>query len=146
MNDTIKLARLRFDQGFSCSQAILAAFAPEIGLDEDIAYKIAAPFGGGISRQGETCGAVTGSLIILGIKYGPLPGENNEKLYEISQEFLLRFMTMNLSVKCRQLINFDLSWMDELQAAREANVFKRICPRLVENAAEILQSMFSSMG
>ena len=57
-------------QGFSCSQAIVAAFAPSLGLDRDTALKIASGFGSGMGRLAETCGAVTGAFMILGLKLG----------------------------------------------------------------------------
>jgi hypothetical protein len=49
-------------QGYACSQAILAAHGPDYGLREEIAFKIAAPFEGGVACRGRTCGAVTGAF------------------------------------------------------------------------------------
>ena len=66
----IELARSRFSEGFSCSQSVLAAFAPELGLDADAALRVSAAFGGGMGRTGGPCGAVTGALMVLGLKYG----------------------------------------------------------------------------
>jgi C_GCAxxG_C_C family probable redox protein len=144
MNDPIQLATHRFEQGFSCSQAIFTTFAPQFGVGDDIAGKIASPFGGGIARQGETCGAVTGALMVLGLKYGALGEENKDKIYQVSQEFLRRFQEQHTFIKCKQLINYDISQPVELQAAREAKVFTQICPILVKTAAEIVQSMLTS--
>ena len=68
--ERIDLARSRFSEGFSCSQSVLAAFAPEFGLDVDAALRVAAAFGGGMGRPGHPCGAVTGALMALGLRYG----------------------------------------------------------------------------
>ena len=62
------LALSRFSEGFSCSQSVLAAFAPELGLDADAALRVSAAFGGGMGRLGDTCGAVTGALMVLGLR------------------------------------------------------------------------------
>jgi C_GCAxxG_C_C family probable redox protein len=76
MYDPIQLASERFEQGYSCSQSILSAFASQFGLAEEFAIKISSPFGGGIARQGETCGAVTGALMVLALEFGPNMGES----------------------------------------------------------------------
>jgi C_GCAxxG_C_C family probable redox protein len=144
MTDPIQRATERFEQGFSCSQSVFSAFAPQLDLSDEVAFKIASPFGGGIARQGETCGAVTGALMALGLKYGPGSGGSNDKMYEISQEFLQKFKEAHASTQCKQLIQFDLSQPPDLQAARQSQVFKSICPKLVETAAGIVQSMLSS--
>jgi C_GCAxxG_C_C family probable redox protein len=144
MNDPIQITRQRFEQGYSCSQSLLSGFADQFGIGEDIAIKIAAPFGGGIARQGETCGAVTGALMVLALKFGPKPGEGNDTVYNISQEFLRRFKELHRSIQCKQLINYDISQPEELLAAREAQVFHKTCPELVRSAAEIVNSMLNS--
>ncbi|MBN2008446.1 C_GCAxxG_C_C family protein [candidate division KSB1 bacterium] len=59
-----------FNSGFACSQAVLAAYAPMLGLSEDLALKIACPFGGGIARSGATCGAVSGAIMTIGLHSG----------------------------------------------------------------------------
>lgn len=144
MNDPIQIAIQRFKQGYSCSQSLLYAFAREFGVDEDITIKIAAPFGGGIARQGETCGAVTSALMVLGLKFGPETGESNETIYKVSQEFIRLFQEKHSSIQCKQLIKFDINQPEELLAAREARVFKNVCPELVKSAAEIVNSMLNS--
>jgi C_GCAxxG_C_C family probable redox protein len=66
----IKAANELFNRGYNCAQALLATFGVDLGLNRDMELKIASPFGGGISHMGETCGAVTGALMIIGLKYG----------------------------------------------------------------------------
>jgi len=144
MSDPTQLATEYFERGYSCSQSLLCAFSGLLGMDEETAIKIASPFGGGIARQGETCGAVTGALMVLGLKFGPKAGESNDSAYNISQEFLRRFQEQHASSKCKQLINFDISQPEELLAAREAQVFHKTCPELVRSAAGIVNSMLIS--
>jgi len=144
MTDPIQHAAQYFEKGYSCSQSLLCAFSGPLGLDEETAFKIASPFGGGIARQGETCGAVTGALMVLGLKFGPKAGEKNDTSYNVSQEFVRRFQEQHASIKCKQLINFDISQPEELLVAREAQVFHKTCPELVRSAAEIVNSMMIS--
>jgi len=144
MNDPIPIAIQRFEQGYSCSQSLLYAFASQFEMGEEISNKIAAPFGGGIARQGETCGAVTGALMVLGLKFGPETGKSNKTIYKVSQEFLRLFQEKHSSIQCNQLIKFDINQKEELLAAREAGVFKNVCPELVKSAAEIVNSMLNS--
>jgi len=144
MYDPIQIATSKFDQGFSCSQSLFSAFALQFGVSDEIASRIASPFGGGIARQGETCGAVTGALMALSLKFGPRMGESNDGIYHISQEFLHRFQQQNTYLQCRQLINFDLSQPGDLEEARRYQVFDKVCPILVRSAAEIVLSMLAS--
>jgi len=138
VKDPIAHAVERFENGFSCSQSILMAFSPQLGLPEMTASRIASTFGGGIARRGDTCGAVSGSLMVLGLKYGPSEQSDKEEIYEKANEFIERFEGINGNINCRKLISLDISQPEQLQAARESKVFKTICPKLVQSAARIL--------
>ena len=141
MRDPIEYALGRFQNGFSCSQAILMAFGPQLELPKEVCSRIASPFGGGIVRQGETCGAVTGSLMVLGLKFGPSSGTNKDEVYQNATAFIERFKTEHASIRCQQLLSYDLSQPEELEAAKESQVFKTICPGLVRSAAGILAEL-----
>ena len=62
-----------FMKGIDCSQVVVGAFAEELGITTEEAYKMSAAFGGGMGL-GETCGAVVGAMIVLGLKYGHCEG------------------------------------------------------------------------
>jgi len=141
MNDQTQIALTRFSQGFSCSQFVFSAFAAQFGIAEDLALKIASPFGGGVARQGEVCGAVTGALMVIALKHGTITPENKEEIYKISQEFIHRFEEKHGSIVCRKLVGFDISISEEFQKAREKKVFEKNCPGLVKDAAEIVKSL-----
>ncbi len=70
MTDYENSAKAFFDQGYNCAQGVLLIHAPELGLDKENASRVGAAFGGGICRGGNTCGAVAGALMVLGLKYG----------------------------------------------------------------------------
>ena len=133
----------RFAQGFNCSQAVLSAYTGQLGLDDDIALKIASGFGGGMGRMADTCGAVTGAFMVLGLKYGQASPEKDAKeaIYARIRDFASRFKTRNGSLACRDLLGCDISTPGGLQQAREAEMFSKTCPKFVRDTCEILEEM-----
>ena len=90
-----------FKKGLNCSQAVLSSYCEEFGLGCEQASKIATGFGGGM-RMAETCGAVTGAFMVLGLKFGNNTAEDKEskaKTYEKIVEYTRRFKARNGSVK-----------------------------------------------
>ncbi len=127
-----------------CSQAILTTYSEKYGLDFEIAMKLASPFGGGICSRGETCGAVTGSLMVLGLIFGP-GSDEDEKSFEfiknLGVEFIDRFRDRFNETHCKELIGYDLSDPRQYAEAEQLRVFKEVCPNFVRVAAEILEEM-----
>ena len=138
MADTIQTAQERFTQGFNCSQSVFSAFAPELGIPDEIALKLTSPFGGGVAHQGNVCGAVTGALLALGLQRGSSTVEKKDGTYRVAEEFIRRYKVLHGTILCRELIGFDISKPDELRNAREQGVFKSTCPGLVKAAAELV--------
>jgi C_GCAxxG_C_C family probable redox protein len=135
----------RFKKGFNCSQAVLGSFSEQFGLDRDEAFKVATGFGGGM-RMGGTCGAVTGAFMALGLKYGNCTAKDKEgkaKTYKKIEEYTSRFKNRNSSVTCRQLLGCDISTPEGMKEAKSKNLFSSICPRMVQDAAEILEEMLN---
>ncbi|MHA2282126.1 MAG: C-GCAxxG-C-C family protein, partial [Promethearchaeota archaeon] len=92
-----------FADGFSCSQSILSAFGTDFGLNTELALKIATGFGGGMGRLGGTCGAVTGAIMVIGLKYGRYKiedMESKEKTYKLVREYMDNFIKVNGSTVC----------------------------------------------
>jgi C_GCAxxG_C_C family probable redox protein len=133
-----------FNDGFSCSQAVLSTYGAQFGLDRDRALKVAGAFGGGMGHMGETCGAVTGALMVIGLKYGQTRVEDKEakkKTYRLVKEFVEKFSARNGSINCTELLGCDLSTPDGMQRANEQNLFTTRCPKFVQDAAEILEEL-----
>jgi C_GCAxxG_C_C family probable redox protein len=141
MRESLKIAMDRFDGPYSCSQAVFSAFAPRYGLSDELALKIASPFGGGMSRQGHVCGAVSGALLVLGLARGSADPQDKAAIYELGREFIERFEALHATVVCRELIGYDLSLPAEASAAKQAGITGEVCPALVRGAAEILEDM-----
>ena len=137
-------AKCCFCDGASCSQAILSTFADRFGLEREMAFKLGSGFSGGMGRQGKTCGAVTGGIMVLGLAFGGVAENDidgrNEAIKKTA-EFMQRFEQIHGTVKCRELINFDISDLEQRKEASEKGVFKKVCPPFVESAAKILEDM-----
>jgi C_GCAxxG_C_C family probable redox protein len=132
-----------FGKGFNCSQAVVGSYCEEFGLDREKAFKVATGFGGGM-RMGETCGAVTGALMVLGLKYGNCTAEDKQgkaRTYEMVMEYTKRFKARNKSVMCKDLLGCDLSTSAGMKEAQEKGLFTSVCPKMVREAAEILEEM-----
>jgi C_GCAxxG_C_C family probable redox protein len=130
-----------FREGFSCSQAVLMAFAPGLGMGERQAALVASAFGGGMARQGWTCGALTGALMALGLHAGYTSAQDNEAkdaLYARVQLLTARFEERHGATACRQLTGANMLDPAERQAAADRGVFTTLCPQLVRTAAALV--------
>ena len=125
-----------FEDGYMCSQAVLAVFCEEFGLSREQAFKISISFGSGM-RKGEVCGACTGAIMALGLKYG----ENKSKSDEMCVKFLDSFKKENGTYICRDLLDCDIRTEEGIKYAIDNNLFKEICPKMVESAAKIAQEL-----
>ena len=139
----IELAKKYFEQKYHCSQAVLAAFAEEFGLTEEQALKLGGCFGGGMCK-GEVCGACTGALMALGLKYGQSDiddMESRKKTNDVTVEFLDTFKKENGSYMCRELLGCDLATDEGKQYAIENRLFVEFCPKMVESATTIAEQL-----
>lgn len=142
--DKVEQAVSCFKEGFSCTQAMLSTYGLEFGLDHEIALKIAGAFGGGMGRMGEICGAITGAFMVIGLKYGNTSAEDSqakEKTYSLVKEFVDSFKSRNDSIVCRELLGCDISTPEGMELAKEKNLFTTLCPKLVSDAAEIIEQI-----
>lgn len=133
-----------FKSGFSCSQAILSAYAEQLGLERNIALKVSGTFGGGMAGMAGTCGAVTGAFMVIGLKYGKTKPEDEEakmKAYSLVQEFVKKFKAKNSSIVCKELLGCDISTPEGMQEFKDRGFINAVCPKFVENAAEILEEI-----
>ena len=132
-----------FKNGFNCSQAVLATFASDFGLSEEMALKVATQFGGG-ARKGEMCGAVSGALMVLGLKYGHYhynaPEEKGNE-YKIAEDFMNRFIEKKGTVVCRELLGYDVSKPEDMVKIKEMDLFHSTCPEMIRCATEIVEEM-----
>ena len=137
-------AKKQFEKGFSCAPAVLSTYSEQLGLEKAFALKIACGFGGGIGRMGRTCGAVTGAVMVIGLKHGQVnlaDVESRQKTYTLVKEFVDGFTALHGSIECRELIGYDLSKSSDFESARESGVFQNKCPGFVYDSARILEDV-----
>jgi C_GCAxxG_C_C family probable redox protein len=132
-----------FESGFNCSQAIVRTYGPDYGLSVLDAVRVSCGFGGGM-RRADVCGAVTGALMVLGLRFGAADtSEASAKagVYSKVGEFCSHFESRCGSAVCRDLLGCDISTPEGREHARGNNLFKTVCPGMVRAAAEILEDM-----
>lgn len=130
-----------FNDGFNCSQSILSTYCEEFGIDKKTALQIACGLGGGMGRLGNTCGAVSGAYLLIGLKYGKYLKEDNaakEKTYSMIQEFSKLFEERNQTTICRNLLGIDLINGDKQTITERV---KAICPKMIQDAGEIVEKL-----
>lgn len=134
-----------FSQKFHCSQAVLAAFSKDLGITEKQALKLGGCFGGGMCK-GEVCGACTGALMVLGLKYGQSEINDSDsrlKTNELTVCFLEKFRNENGSYICKELLGCDLSTCKGKEYAIEHNLFIEFCPKMVASAVRITEELLN---
>lgn len=133
----------KFNEGYNCAQAVLSSFSEKYGMKQDDAYKISTGFGGGI-RCGEACGAVTGGVLVIGLKYGnSTQEEGNTKMlcYQKTTEFTGIFTKRNGSIVCRELLDCNIGDPEKMKLAADLGLFKKVCPKMIKDAVEILEEL-----
>ena len=140
----IEQAVAYYKQGYTCAQSILASFVGRYGLTSDMAFRLGEPFGAGMSCTSGMCGSVTGAIMLLGLQYGGIRSDDNAArsyTYQRVHELVQRFSLLRSSIRCTDLLGYDLSDPRQLQVAWEKGLFMQLCPDLVRDAAQILYEM-----
>ena len=138
MKNSVEKAVERFSNGFNCSQAVFSAFAPSLGVEEEAALKLACGFGAGMAGMQNTCGAVTGAFMVIGLKRGKFrAGDDDakERTYSLIKIFTERFKERQGSIACKDLLGCDIA------EAREKNLFDSVCSKAVRDSAELLEDL-----
>ena len=134
-----------FRKGCNCSQAVFAAFSDVTGIDESTAIKMSAPFGGGLGRLREVCGAVSGMSLAAGVLWGYNDLENKElktEHYKLISDMATRFAEeMDGSYICRNILKITTTEYNPVAEDRTSAYYEnRPCERCVALAARILDS------
>ena len=139
------LAADLFLEGYNCAQAVAVAFCDLTGMDQKEAAKLAAPFGGGMGRMREVCGAVSGMFMVLGQLYGYDNSDDDahkKELYKQVQQLAEKFREENGSIICREILKNPPS--DPNPSPRTAEYYaKRPCARMVMTAARLMDEFIA---
>ena len=143
LEERVTRAVENFMQGYGCCQSVVAAFADIYGLDETMAKRIAAGFGGGVGRMRMMCGAVSGIVMLVGLDCGQTEGSDRagkSACYKVVQELLAKSKADNGSLICAELLGLEgpVPVGQYVASERTAEYYKhRPCAAKVESAARI---------
>jgi len=133
-----------FTDGKSCSQAVFAAFAPALGVDKPEALRLASGFGGGM-HVGATCGAATGAVLVLGMRYGGDDcAEDRRRVMSAVESFFEHFRAEVGAVDCPDILECDVCSADGRAIVRERGLRDSRCLPAVRAAARILDEMLEA--
>ena len=152
LEERVSRAVENFMQGYGCCQSVVAAFADIYGLDETMAKRIAAGFGGGVGRMRMMCGAVSGIVMLVGLDCGQTEGSDRagkSACYKVVQELLAKSKTDNGSLICAELLGIKgpVPMGQYVASERTAEYYKkRICAAKVESAARIFAQYLDDLS
>ena len=137
-----------FKKGYNCAQAVLCPFASDFQLSLNDAFRISCGFGGGMARTQMTCGAVTGAIMAIGLKYGNPGDEPFEKIklntYGPVRAFMEEFKKKYNALDCKTLMGgLDMNNPEEQKIIKEKNLHSTFCTYCVGDAVSILETLFS---
>ena len=144
LDERVERAVENFMAGYGCCQSVVAAFADLYGLDDTLAKKIAAGFGGGVGRMRMMCGAVSGIVMLVGLDCGQTEGgdrEGKSACYKVVQDLLAQSKAENGSLICAEILGlkgFEKAHSSYVASERTAEYYKkRPCAAKVESAARL---------
>jgi len=150
MSERRIIAEEAFRAGYNCSQSVALAFADLVNINKEDLLKLCAPFGGGMGRLREVCGAFSGSLVILGLIDGystPETGEKKAALYKEVQALASSFEEQHKSIVCREIMGLCAGHSAPTPTPRSADFYeKRPCLRCIGDAAENLETFLLNIG
>lgn len=133
-----------FQSGLNCAQSVVTAFSDELGFDNNLAVSLSCGFGGGMGRLQETCGAVTGGFMVLGIYNSHKFTDNTERkfhTYSMVQQLSHEFKKLHGATDCRTLLNCDLRTEEGQRIHKEENQSKVICEKCIADTVKLIEKM-----
>ena len=142
--DRSEPAAERFARGYNCAQTVFYRFSDDLGIQRDLALRVAAGFGGGMGRKQEVCGALSGGIMALSLRYGK--GEQdtetgNDLLYLKVREFIDEFEKRFGSSNCKVLLSgCNLLTETGQKQFKDLELIEQCC-NYVEIASEIVEKL-----
>lgn len=143
MSEKSKQANSAQNMLYNCSQKVFGVFCEQYGIEREQGLRISGALGGGL-RAGESCGALVGALLVVGLKYGTANADDSEQRAlcdEKAREVSAKFKEMHEHITCRELLGIDTSVGDNRSKAKEMGLFNDICPAIIKNVVEFLEEM-----
>ncbi len=139
---TVERAAELAGKGFMCSQCVFAHFAPQLGVDEELALQLTSPFGGG-SFYGGTCGAVVGANMTLAIENGWSEAPSMDRIRHLEKkirEFNDRFTEQHGSILCKEILGKNFAVPADVVDIYQQNLMAK-CPGVISSACDILSEI-----
>jgi C_GCAxxG_C_C family probable redox protein len=144
------LAMALFRKGANCAQAVVGAYAEECGLEFDQAMRLASSFGAGMGRLREVCGAVSGMLMVIGLKEGYCDlrcKDLKDQHYARVQALAAEFKSRTGSLICRELLGLPKGADASVSEGRTDEYYrKRPCQAMVGLAAQIVEDHLNAQA
>ncbi|MCX6089548.1 MAG: C-GCAxxG-C-C family protein [Candidatus Atribacteria bacterium] len=128
-------------KGFNCCESTILGLCDWLHIQTDVLPQLATGFGGGLGHTGEVCGAVTGSIMALGLKYGrkePTDKKTRDDLYKMVEHFLDDVKKELGTIKCLELIGIPMNTEEGLAKYRAENMHQ-VCHGIIEKVSRITQ-------
>lgn len=129
LNERIELALENRNKGYNCCQAVACAFCDVFDVDEELIFKISEGFGLGMGNMEGLCGAVSGAVMLAGLKNSTENPTSKSGTYKLSKEIISKFQDKNSSAICKDLKGV------------ETNKVLRTCPGCIEDAICIVNDV-----
>lgn len=144
MNTTKDKAIQSFQSGMNCAQAVVTAYADRLKFDPDLAAGLSCGFGGGMGRLQQTCGALTGAFMVLGIHNSRLYTDRAELknvTYTQVRKINEKFRQRQGATDCRSLLGCDLQTDEGMQYHKDTQQSKTIGEKCIAASIEILDEI-----
>jgi C_GCAxxG_C_C family probable redox protein len=144
-DEVIQLAAQYANEGWLCSEAVLMALANYLDYKGEAVPRIATGFGAGIGQRGEVCGALSGGIMGLGLKFGRMKSdkENSRRPHWFAAELALRFEERFDNLRCRDLLGLDLSQSEENKIYHEKRMWETTCREIIKTVTGISYDLLS---
>jgi len=133
-----------FKSGFNCAQSVLATYANRFNIDEEVSRRISCGFGGGMGKLQETCGAVTGAIMVIGLCNCEKFEDNDDRkshTYSMVREFDTMFKEIYGTTNCKSIIKTDINTEEGYKFAVDNKLFDRVCAKCVTDTVNILEDI-----
>lgn len=110
MESRVEKALENHMNGFNCAQAVACAYCDLVGADKETVFRAAEAFGLGMGGMQATCGAISGAVMLAGLKNSCGDLENpvsKGKTYKLSRQLVEEFQKKNGSTVCKELKGVD---------------------------------------
>ena len=132
--EIMSLAEQFTEQGYLCSEAILLALSQYLNIQSEIIPKIATGFGAGIGRHGEACGALSGAVMGLGLRFGRTvvsETPSDTPPYGFSTNIVNLFVARFGHIRCRDLIGLNFHRAEDRKIYKDQQLWETRCRDIV---------------